>query len=280
MNERVAVQVDSSNVEQLRAWDGAQGDHWTARADRIDEGVARYRDQFLDAAEIGPASNVLDIGCGTGQTTRDAARRAATGAALGVDLSSQMVELARARAEREQVANATFLQADAQIHEFPEAHFDVAISRHGVMFFGDPAAAFENVVRAIRRGGRMVLLVWQPIERNEWISAFRTALAAGRDLPEPPPFSFGDPDRVRTLLTSTGLSDVRLRGLNEPMYFGRDVDDACDFVSGQFAGLLDSLDADGRERALDDLRASMTEHSTDRGVLYDSANWLVEAQRR
>lgn len=148
------------------------------------------------------------------------------------------------------------------------------------MFFGDPAAAFENVVRAIRRGGRMVLLVWQPIERNEWISAFRTALASGRDLPEPPPFSFGDPGRVRALLTSAGLSDVRLRGLNEPMYFGRDVDDACDFVSGQFAGLLDGLDADGRERALDDLRASMTEHCTDRGVLYDSANWLVEAQRR
>jgi SAM-dependent methyltransferase len=107
------------------------GAYWAARADRFDEGVASYHDQFLAAAAIDPTANVLDIGCGSGQTTRDAARRAKAGSALGVDLSSRMIELARGLAEKEGVANATFRQADAQVHPFPDQCFDVVISRHG-----------------------------------------------------------------------------------------------------------------------------------------------------
>ena len=84
---------------------------------------------------------MLDIGCGSGQTTRDVARLAPAGSALGVDLSSRMLALARRLAEREQVSNAAFQQVDAQNHPFPAASFDVAVSRHGSMFFGDPAAA-------------------------------------------------------------------------------------------------------------------------------------------
>ncbi|WP_263251965.1 class I SAM-dependent methyltransferase [Saccharopolyspora rosea] len=285
MNESTAMHVDAANAEQLRAWDGDQGAFWAERAERFDEGVARYHEHLLAAAAVEPAEHVLDIGCGSGKTTRDAARRASGGTALGVDLSSRMIELAREHAERENLANAHFLQADAQVHAFGDERFDLAVSRHGAMFFGDPLAAFGNIGRAVRPGGRLVLLTWQPLDRNEFISAFRTALAAGRDLSTPPPdapspFSLSDPDRVRNLLTSAGFTDVRLRGLTEPMYFGRDVDDAFRFVSEQFAGMVQDLDADTRARALDALRASLADHRTDRGVLYDSAAWLVEATRR
>jgi SAM-dependent methyltransferase len=277
------VPIDPSNVEQLRAWDGDQGAFWADRADRFNEGVAAYRDQFFAAAAIEPTATVLDIGCGSGQTTRDAARRATDGSALGVDLSARMIELARRLAEREGLANADFVQADAQIHPFPKEHFDIAISRHGAMFFGDPPAAFANIARALRPGGRLVLLTWQPLDRNEWLTAFRTAFAAGRALPTPPktpnPASLSDPDLVRDLLTSAGFTDVRLQALFEPMYFGRDVDDACQFISGQFGWMLNGLDDDTRARALDSLRASMADHQTERGVLYDSAAWLVQARR-
>jgi SAM-dependent methyltransferase len=285
MNESTAVRVDPSNVEQLDAWDGDQGAYWAARADRFDEGVASYHDQFLAAAAIDPTANVLDIGCGSGQTTRDAARCAKAGSALGVDLSSRMIELARGLAEKEGVANATFRQADAQVHPFPDQCFDVAISRHGAMFFGDARAAFANIAHAMRPGGRLVLLSWQPLQSNEWISTFRAAFAAGRELPTPPtdkpgPSSLSDPDHVRELLTSAGFADVQLRGMNESMYFGRDVDAACQLISGQFARMMDALDADTKARALDGLRANMADHQTDRGVLYDSAAWLIEARRR
>ncbi len=261
-----------------------RGAYWAARADRFDEGVASYHGQFLAAAAIDATAKVLDVGCGSGQTTRDAARYATAGSALGVDLSSRMIELARRRAENEQVANVTFHQADAQVHPFPDHSFTIAISRHGAMFFGDAPTAFTNIARATSPGGRLVLLTWQPFERNEWISAFFTALAAGRELPTPPlhapgPFSLSDPDRVRPLLRSAGFEDVQLRGLSEPMYFGPDTDDAVRFVSGQHAGMVRDLDADTRSRALDNLRASMADHQTERGVYYDSAAWLIEARR-
>jgi ubiquinone/menaquinone biosynthesis C-methylase UbiE len=96
-----------------------------------------------------------------------------------------MIEVARREAEREAIANARFVQADVQIHPFTDHAFDVAISRHGSMFFGQPVAAFSNIARAIRPGGRLVLLTWQPLLRNEWFVAFTTALAARRDLPSP-----------------------------------------------------------------------------------------------
>ena len=284
MTESTAARVDPSNVEQLGAWDGDQGAYWAARADRFDEGVGGYHDQFIAAAAIDATASVLDIGCGSGQTTRDAARCATAGSALGVDLSSRMIELARGLAEREHVANATFQQADAQVHPFLGQCFNITISRHGAMFFGDAPAAFTNIARAMRPGGRLVLLSWQSLQHNEWISAFRVAFAAGRQLPTPPPdapgpASLSNPDQVRELLTSAGFVDVRLQGLSEPMYFGRDVDDACQFISGQFAWMVRDLDADTRGHALDSLRASMADHQTDRGVLYDSAAWLIEARR-
>lgn len=273
--------VDPSNAGQLDNWDGDTGAFWAAHADRFDEGVAAYRSQFLAAAAIDQTATVLDIGCGSGQTTRDAARCAT---ALGVDLSSRMIELARRRAESEQIANAAFQQADAQVHPFPDQSFDVAISRHGVMFFGDPVAAFTNIARALRPGGRLALLTWQPFERNDFLSALFTALAAGREVPIPPsdapsPFALSDPDRVRSLLTSAGFSDVQLHGLQEPIYFGRDPDDAFEYVSGQHAGMVRDLDPDTRARALQDLRASLADHHTEQGVLYDSAAWLIQARR-
>ncbi|HEX4101092.1 MAG TPA: class I SAM-dependent methyltransferase [Pseudonocardiaceae bacterium] len=137
MTENAPAEVGSSNVEQLSEWDGDAGAYWAAHADRFEEGLAGYHDQFLAAAAIEATTNVLDIGCGNGQTTRDAARCAAGGSALGVDLSSR----------------ATFLQADAQVHPFPDQTFDIAISRHGAMFFGDPAVAFANIAEAMCSGG-------------------------------------------------------------------------------------------------------------------------------
>ncbi|MGH3629974.1 MAG: class I SAM-dependent methyltransferase [Sciscionella sp.] len=284
MAEHTALRVDESNAGQLQAWDGDTGDFWAAHAQRIDDGVAGYREKFLTTAAIGDAEQVLDIGCGAGQTSRDAARCAPGGSVLGVDLSLSMIELARRLARREQLANAQFQQADAAIHPFAEGCFDLAISRHGAMFFGDPLAAFANLARALRPGGRLVLLSWQAFDANEFISTFRTILAAGRDVPAPRagmpgPFAHADPDRVRALLTSAGFTDVRLDGLREPMYFGSDVTDAVEFVTAQHAALLADLDPDSRASALRQLRASMAAHSGERGVHYGSAAWLIQARR-
>ena len=276
------VRVDPSNADQALAWDGDEGSYWAAHADRYDDALARYRQPFLTAAGYDVADRVLDIGCGTGQTTRDAGRRAAS--ALGVDLSSEMIAHARLAAAREGVTNVSFRHADAQIHPFVERYFDVAVSRTGAMFFGDPVAAFTNIRRALRPGGRLVLLAWRPPSENEWIKEFLGAMSAGRDLALPPPdaqggFSLSDPDRVRTRLAAAGFVDNRFDGLREPMYFGRDSDGAFRFILGQIGWMLRGLDDGARAHALDALRGSVEAHQTAEGVLYGSAAWIITAQR-
>jgi SAM-dependent methyltransferase len=285
MTATSAVPVDSSNVEQLRAWDGDEGEYWADHAEYFDRSVAAYHERLLAVAAISDCDRVLDIGCGTGQTTRDAARAASAGAALGIDLSSRMLDYARQRATEESLNNVTFAQADAQIHPFDAGSYDVAISRCAAMFFGDHVTAFRNIGNALRPGRHLVLVTWQPLAGNEWIREISGALAAGRDLPAPPPdapgpFALSDPDRVRRLLTNAGFSDVDLDATTAGMWFGNDADDAHRFVLGLMGWMLQGLDTAGRARAIDALHATMAAHATSDGVLFESAAWTIQATRR
>jgi SAM-dependent methyltransferase len=281
---RSAVPVHPSNAEQLRAWDGDEGAYWAEHADYFDRSVAAYDAPLFAAAAIAEPDRVLDIGCGTGQTTRDAARAAARGSALGVDLSTRMLDYARRRTAHEGVTNASFQQLDAQIHPFPAESFDVAISRTGATFFGDLAAAFANIGRAMTPGGRLVLVTWQPLADNEWIREIAGALAAGRDMPAPPPdapgpFALSAPDRVRTVLTSAGFRDIELEGTSAGMWLGADAEDAHRFVLGLMGWMLEGLDDEGRARAVEGLRATVAAHDTREGVVFDSAAWIIHAAR-
>jgi SAM-dependent methyltransferase len=281
-----AIPVDPTNVDALRAWDGADGDFWAEEEYVFDHSLHHYRHAFLAAADVRPDDRVLDIGCGNGETTRDAAGLAPRGRALGVDLSARMLDRARRRAAEAGLSNVDFLRADAQIHPFAPASFDLAISRTGTMFFGDPVAAFTNVGRALRPGGRLVMLVWQGVERNDWFRELVGSLAAGRDLPPPPPdapgpFAYADPARSHAVLGAAGFEDVAIEGVEAPMWFGPSADAAYRFLStlGFSRFLLRDLDPRARERALASLRAGVEAHLADEGVVYPSAVWIVSARR-
>src|SRR6266498_3967165 len=155
-----------------------------------DAEVRRYHPRFMAACAIGPDDVVLDIGCGAGQSTVDAARAARS--VLGVDVSAVALDRARARAGG--LANIGFAEADAQRHPFPANHFDVAISRFGTMFFPDPAEAFANIARALRPGGRLVLLVWQAAAYQDWVTTIHDGLGGDATrMADRSPFSLADP---------------------------------------------------------------------------------------
>lgn len=279
-----SIPVDPSNEDQRESWDGPGGAFWAENADRMDAGLARYTEPFFAEAAIEPGERVLDIGCGNGLTTCEAARRAAPGTALGVDLSGEMLAVARDRARLAGLGNVEFVQADAQVYGFPAGGFDVVISRHGTMFFGDPAAAFANIATAVAPGGRLALLVWRDLADNEWLREFLTALSAGGPLPVPPqgapgPMSLADPDRLRALLSGAGLDEVRLLPVERPIWFGTDGDDAFRRLPDQFGWLLSNMPPQARGRALDALREVVLAHETPDGVLFGSAAWVVTAHR-
>src|SRR5205085_6087640 len=202
-----------ANVEMAKAWDGHEGDMWTTHADRYETTGRRTWAAFLGRGLVAAGDDVLDVGCGTGRPTADLARVAAPGRVLGVDLSSQMLERGRRRAEAEGLTNVEFVQGDAQVHPFEAAAFDVAVSSFGAMFFSDQVAAFANIGRALRPGGRLAVIAWQELARNEWLMAFREALAVGRTMGSPPngapgPFGLAEPDHVRQVMAEAGFLDV------------------------------------------------------------------------
>jgi SAM-dependent methyltransferase len=282
--EEVSI-VTIANTEMAAAWDGPEGEHWTRHAARYERASRANWQRFLDTVPIGPHDTILDVGCGTGRSTRDAARISASGSALGVDLSSRMLGYAREAAEREGLTNVDFRQADAQVFPFPDSAFDLVISNFGAMFFADPTVAFTNLRRSLRDDGRLALLAWRELARNEWLTAIRDALAGGRQLPVPPasvpgPFGLADGDHVRRVLGAAGFVDIGLDEVGEPTEFGSDAEDAFAFVStlGIAQGLTQELDEDSRARVLDSLRRTLVEHDTGDGVLFGTSAWLVTAR--
>lgn len=275
------------NVEMAGAWDGEEGAVWAENADRYDATSVDIWQRFLDADPIRAEDHVLDIGCGTGHSSREAARLASDGSVLGVDLSSRMLELARERSAAEGLTNVQFVQADAQVHPFELEAFSIAISSFGAMFFADREAAFGNVARALRPGGRIAILAWREFGENEWLVALREALAAGRDLPTPPlgapgPFGLADVDGTSACLAGAGFDDIVFTPVDEPMFLGTNAEDAFDFVRtmGIFKSLTDGLDDDVRADALATLRSMLNHHQTADGVLLKSGVWLITASKQ
>jgi SAM-dependent methyltransferase len=253
--------------------------------DFYDAELRAHHKHFRAAYGISPGDEVVDIGCGTGLTTREAARAAAPGGVVGVDVSERMVERARQLTAAEGLGNVRYEQGDAQVHRFDPAGFDVAISRFGTMFFADPAAAFANIAAALRPKARLVLLVWQRYEHNEWARAIDAALGDAAQAPQPgaDPFSLGDPGATAGLLDGAGFDRIRFEDVHEPVLYGPDLDAAVTFVRGfqSTSAALASLSDREAARTVERLREMLAAHHSDeRGVVLDSRSWLVTARRR
>ncbi|MEV0994312.1 methyltransferase domain-containing protein [Nonomuraea sp. NPDC050202] len=245
----------------------------------------RYHERLRAAADVRTADRVLDIGCGTGQTTRDAARSAPSGSALGVDVSGPMVERARRLSEQAGIRNVSFERADAQVHPFAPESFTLGISRFGTMFFADPVAAFANIGRALRPGARLVQLVWQAGDRQEWFSTIRHALAGGRTVPaglDHGAFSLADRTAAAGMLTAAGFGAVEITEVRGPIHYGPDAAGARDALLDlrMVKDLVAGLDAAATARALDRLLAALDAHDTGEGAWFDSRAWLIIARRR
>jgi SAM-dependent methyltransferase len=283
MKRQAVMVMDLANADQAAEWDGPAGDHRIRHAAVFDAEASPLNHRFRAAAGVGRSDRVLDVGCGTGQTTRDAARAAVAGSALGVDLSARMLDHARQLSQAEGLSNVSFLQADAQVHRFPPERFDLCISRFGAMFFADPVTAFANIGHALRPGARLVLMTWQDHSRNEWSADIRAALA-GPAAPSPPvsgphPFALADQTVAANILAAAGFAGVGFTDVHEPVYYGPDGDTAFGVVLGLRSSreLLAGLDAAAAGPARQRLRATLAAHDTGHGVYFDARTWVITA---
>ncbi len=271
------------NAEQGEAWNGASGRLFIEQRERHERMRGRLTARLLAAAQIQDGENVLDIGCGCGDTTILAARATGSGHALGADLSRIQVAEARRLAAAAGVANARFEVADAQVHPFQAGSFDVVLSNFGVMFFDDPAAAFANLRKALRRGGRLAFLCWRTRDENPFftIGFAEAAAALGlREMPGPEAaFSLAGTGRAGALLSGAGFGGIEFAKADEPMLIGPDVDDVLEYertfsgASEVLAGLSPAQAAELTRQVRDRLVA----YASPAGVTMPGAAWLVTA---
>lgn len=202
------------NADQARSWNEAVGLKWTRHQQKLDRLMSEVRDALLARAAARPGERVLDVGCGSGETTMAFARAVGPdGTATGADISDTLLALARQRSKEmgADTGHVSFLNADVQIYPFADASFDLVASRFGVMFFADPRAAFANLTRATRPGGRIHFAAWAPPADNPWFSQAAAAAVAqlGQPAPDVPgapgPFAFADSARVLGLLSDAGF---------------------------------------------------------------------------
>jgi SAM-dependent methyltransferase len=278
----------TANATTITRWNAAEGEQWSRHQARYDRMLAPYGGELLAAAALRRGERVLDVGCGSGATTVAAARAVGgTGRATGLDVSEPLLAAARRRAEATAGAEAAeFVTADAQTFPFVPAGYDVLVSRFGLMLFDDPPAAFVNLARALRTGGRLAFVTWRDAAANGWFTIPLEVLHAGLGtLPSAPEgpcaFSLADPARVVDLVEGAGFERVRLEAVPQPVTVGDDPDDAVAFYDDAHGDALRAiLDAPALEVIRDRLTTELARWHDAEGVRVPAAAWLVTAQKR
>jgi len=272
----------SANQDQIDYWNGPAGQRWAEAQEGLDKTLLSIGAALQRFVSVKSGENVLDVGCGCATTTlayADAAGRDAR--VVGVDISGPMLALARKRAGSRPIE---FIQADASTHPF-RSEFDVVASRFGVMFFADPAAAFANIRKSLKPGGRLRFVCWRAMMDNQWATV---PFAAARDLlpaQEPPdpnapgPFAFADSARLKGILESAGFKKIEIEKLDTVMDLAPTAREAAQFSLGIGPLARAAVNCDDATKAKIVVRVAeaMKKFETPKGVAPPVACWLVGA---
>ena len=276
------------NQDQRSRWNGTDGEYWTSNQDRLDRTLAPVTGPLVAFAAPRARSTVMDIGCGCGATTIELARVAGpTGRVVGIDLSEPMLALAAERLRM--FANATCLLGDAAGLPLADLGAELIVSRFGVMFFGDPVAAFANLRTGLAPGGRLRFACWRPINENPWLqiplhAVYEHAPRLPKPDPEEPgPFAFGDTARVTRILTAAGFTAPSFTPLDIQMDLagGGTFEDAVvqSSAMGPARRALADQPDEIRAAAIESIRRALSPYASAAGVTLPGAVWLVAADR-
>lgn len=274
-----------SRVTDAFAWQGRVGDVWAEewrRTDRSFAGLSQHLDAAIaeDAPRTGRA---LDIGCGAGGTSLALAAARPSLAIHGVDLSAGLVVVATRRAAAANLSNARFEVGDAATP--PGVPYDLAFSRHGVMFFTDPVTAFATIRTAMARGAPLVFSCFRTAAENGWAVALAEALGqpVSAASTAPGPFAFADREHVARILAAAGWHHAAPRAVDFTYVAGAGeapVEDALAFfrrIGPAARALADTTEAE-RPRLLDRLAAMLDARVRDGTIAFPAAAWIWTAR--
>jgi ubiquinone/menaquinone biosynthesis C-methylase UbiE len=280
------MKADERNAEQVEFWNGPGGRQWIKLQEMWDIVLEPVAERTLTRAAVGAGERVIDVGCGCGATAIELGKAVGgRGYVLGLDVSASM--LARA-AERLPAGLAVeFLQADATTHPLPLGSFDLLFSRFGVMFFAEPARAFANLRRGLKKKGRLAFACFRDSKQNLWMMVpLKAAYEHVPPLPklgpeDPGPFSFASEERVRRILTEAGFAAIGMEPVDLvfDIAAGRGLEAAvaATLEIGPTSRAVESQSRTVRDAVAASVRKALTPYQRGSSVPLPAAIWIVTA---
>jgi ubiquinone/menaquinone biosynthesis C-methylase UbiE len=280
----------AANAEAIAAWDGPLFERFVRYREIVTTGLGIHGERALSLYPPQAGQQVLDVGCGFGDTAQRIAGLVAPGGHVtGVDAAERFIETARREASESGISNLRFEAADVQ-RAVPEGPYDLAFSRFGTMFFSNPVVALRNIRLALRTGGRLGMVVWRRRIDNGWLYRGQTIFEQIVSRPEeydeptcgPGPFSMADADTTGEILHHAGYSDIVFHRCDEPITIGTDVEEAIDIImslgpAGEILRLQGERAAHLHDRVRVALREGLDEFMTADGVVAPASTWIVSA---
>jgi ubiquinone/menaquinone biosynthesis C-methylase UbiE len=277
--------IQSRSDEQAKLWNGSAGCAWVEAQAMLDRTLQPFEDLLVEAVAASGVQRVLDVGCGTGSTTRAVARVVgARGHAVGIDISEQMIDAARMLAGSDR-APVEFICADAQTHPFDPASFDLIMSRFGTMFFTDPVAAFANLRRAGARDATLRSIVWRSPEENPFMTTAERAAAPllpnlqARRADAAGQFGLADARRMRAILEESGWTEIDIRPIDAVCTLPESELIRYGTRFGPVGVALREADPHTRAQVADTVRAAFEPFVHGAEVRFTASCWMVGARR-
>jgi SAM-dependent methyltransferase len=282
--------MSNPNAAQQDFWSTAQGQNWVEHETALDASMDGILDRLIVKANLKPAEHILDVGCGTGASTREIAEAVGQeGRVTGLDISQPMVERARVKSDKAGITNSEFKLSDAQTHPFEPNTYHAILSRFGVMFFADPVAAFRNMATGLKSNGRIIFASWAPISHNPWFLIPRNAAVSrlGKPSPADPhapgPLAFQDVGRVKNILSAAGLTDVHCETETVPMRLPGTAKSVANLVTkiGPATRIIAELNGDDADQTAiaNAIETAFKDFETDDGVVIGSTINYYSARR-
>ncbi|MGH3675273.1 MAG: class I SAM-dependent methyltransferase [Mycobacterium sp.] len=248
------MDLEDFRRSSFETW-GAMAPGWERWRAHIDESTAPVRRWLIGTLAPRSGDTILELSAGVGDTGFEAAKLVggAGGRLISSDFSPAMLEVARRRGDELGLTNVEYRVIDAEQIELADDSVDGVLCRFGYMLMADPRRALTETRRVLRSGGRLVLAVWGPPERNPWGGVAAGILMEQGHLPPPDPdapspFSMASEERTREMLTSAGFSEIDIEEVPVRFIVG-DIAEYESFATdtaGPFAMAIRALDDDQR----------------------------------
>ncbi|MEY4238420.1 MAG: hypothetical protein RL339_1021 [Pseudomonadota bacterium] len=265
-------------------WRTQVGRSWAQNYALTDRAFAGLTQMLLDRAAPLVGHQVLDVGCGAGELSLALARQHPGSQVLGVDISHDLVEVAQTRGAA--LSNVRFIEADAGSWRDPAFTADLIVSRHGVMFFADPVAAFANIREGAGEGARLLFSCFRTAGENAWAAGLAELLGLppSPNSRAPGPFAFADRAHVEGILAAAGWQEIGFEAADFAYVCGTGADPVEDALGlfrriGPAAPHLRSLEGAALAAAEARIRDWLGRHRSGNLIAMAAAAWLVTARR-